>query len=121
MADLMMPVVNLLAPVAGPLPAELSQVLFQSPQVRIERIVSRGHATPAGEWFDQETDEFVVLLAGSAGLRIDGVERLIELKPGDALLLPAHRKHRVEWTDAKLDAIWLAVHVIASDEKGVRA
>lgn len=107
-------IVDLLAPVSGPLAAELCEVLVQSPYARVERIVSRQHATPTDSWYDQETDEMVALLAGSAGLRIEGDERLIVMKPGDALLLPAHRRHRVEWTDPHCDTVWLAVHTSCS-------
>ncbi len=92
------------------LPEELVQVLWQSPHLRVERIVSRGHATPPGEWYDQNTDEWVVLLTGRANLRLVGRDDLVELKPGDYVLLPAHLGHRVEWTDPNQDTVWLAVH-----------
>ena len=101
---------NLFADVPIHLPEELVTLLHQSPQVRIERIVSRQHTTPVGEWYDQETDEYVVLLTGSAGLLIDGNE-VVVMKPGNAILLPAHCRHRVEWTDPACDTIWLAIHV----------
>lgn len=102
---------NLFADIPAALPQELVTLLHQSPHVRIERIVSRQHATPVGEWYDQQTNEYVVLLTGSAGLRIDGRDDLVDMKPGDAILLPVHCRHRVEWTDAACDTIWLAVHV----------
>lgn len=80
-------------------------------KVRIERIVSRGHATPEGEWYDQEWDEWVVLLSGSAGLLFEGDEGPFVLKPGDYLMIPAHCRHRVAWTDPTERSIWLAVHI----------
>ncbi len=107
-------VVNLLAPASGKLIEERFEVLFQSEHVKIERIVSRQHATPPNQWYDQQTDEYVLLLAGSACLRIEGNDELTALKPGDALLLPAHQRHRVESTDPVLDTIWLAIHVTHS-------
>jgi cupin 2 domain-containing protein len=77
--------------------------------VKIERIVSRGHATPEGEWYDQERHEFVLLVQGAARLAwADGSETA--LAPGDWLHIPARQKHRVTWTDPDQDSIWLAVH-----------
>jgi cupin 2 domain-containing protein len=93
------------------LPSELLEVLWQTPGLRLERIVSRGHTTPDGQLYDQATDEWVLMLTGSARLRIEGQGELHELRPGDYLLLPAYCKHRVEWTDPRQDSIWLALHV----------
>ena len=59
--------------------------LLTTPNVRIERIVSTGQASPPGFWWDQEWAEWVVLLTGSAGLRFEGETELRELKPGDPL------------------------------------
>jgi cupin 2 domain-containing protein len=91
------------------LPQELFETLAHSDAVRIERIVSRGHATPEDEWYDQERHEFVLLVQGAARLAwADGRETA--LAPGDWLNIPAHEKHRVAWTDPDQDSIWLAVH-----------
>lgn len=88
---------------------ELIEVLADSGAVRIERIVSRGHVTPDAQWYDQARDEFVVLLSGAARLRFeDG--RIDELAPGDWRIIPAHRRHRVEWTLENTETVWLAVH-----------
>jgi cupin 2 domain-containing protein len=92
------------------LPRELLDVLWQTPNLRVERIVSRGHTTPAGEWYDQDGDEWVVLLTGSARLRIEGRDEALEMRPGDYILLPAHLRHRVEWTDPEQETVWLAIH-----------
>ena len=92
------------------LPEEFVQTLYSAKQVRIERIVSKGQASPEGFWYDQEQDEFVLLVAGSAGLRIEGHEDILVLKPGDYLNIAARLKHRVEWTEAGCDTVWLAVH-----------
>ncbi len=89
---------------------EWTDTLWKSQGLHVERIVSHGHASPPGQWYDQDADEWVLLLTGSAGLSIDGCDGILELRPGDHVLLPAHRKHRVEWTDARCDTIWLAVH-----------
>ena len=76
---------------------------------RIERIVSTGQSTPVHAPYDQDHDEWVLLLSGAAGLWIDG-ERERDLRPGDHVLLPAHRRHRVTWTARTEPTIWLAVH-----------
>lgn len=102
---------NLFAAVpAAPADAEHVETLWQTAAVRVERIVSWGHATPAGEWLDQDTDEWVVLLTGAARLRIDGRADLLDMTPGDWVLLRARLRHRVEWTDPAGPTVWLAVH-----------
>lgn len=100
---------NLFAALPAQLPDELVTVLAESQHVRIERIVSLGHVSPPGFWFDQDQDEFVVLLLGSARLRFDDDEQTLEMKPGDFLHIPAHRRHRVEWTAPDEPTVWLAV------------
>ena len=92
------------------LPDELVETLAVSDRVRIERIVSRGQASPEGFWYDQEENEFVLVLRGSAGLRMEGEDTPRVLTPGDYVLIPAHARHRVEWTDPSGATIWLAVH-----------
>ncbi|MEM7013355.1 MAG: hypothetical protein AAF585_17940, partial [Verrucomicrobiota bacterium] len=91
---------NLFENIPQQLPEELMETLAETDAVRVERIVSRGHASPDDFWYDQERDEFVALLSGSAGLRIEGEADLRVLKPGDWLVIPAHQRHRVEWTAA---------------------
>lgn len=99
---------------AGPLAEEIFDCLAESPGARVERIVSTGQVTPAGEWYDQARDEFVLLASGAARLRIDGEDRDRELGPGDWLVLPAHCRHRVTWTQSDPPTIWLAVHYDAA-------
>lgn len=92
------------------LPAdELFERLAGGGEVLVERIVSTGQATPAGEWLEQERDEWVVLLQGEAGLSYEDGESL-ELRTGDHTLIPAGMRHRVERTSANPPCIWLAVH-----------
>lgn len=98
-----------------PLPDEVTNILVERSGLRIERIVSTGQATPEGQWYDQETDEFVLVVAGAARLRIEGEDRDRELAQGDWLLLPAHCRHRVAWTLSDPPTIWLAVHFRAID------
>ena len=102
---------NLFSNIPGALPEERFETLLQSPHCRLERILSRGHATPPGAWYDQEQREWVVLLAGRAGLRFADDETLLSLNPGDYVWIPAHRRHRVEWTSHDEPAIWLALHL----------
>jgi len=102
---------NLLAGLpAAPLAKEITDVLADAREVRIERIVSTGQVTPEGEWYDQETDEWVLVVAGAARLRIEGEERDLDLAEGDWVLLPAHCRHRVTWTRSEPPTVWLAVH-----------
>jgi len=76
--------------------------------VRIERIVSHGHRSPDGFWYDQRETEWVALLTGAARIAFDD-GREVRLTPGDHLLLPAHTRHRVAWTDPAQATVWLAV------------
>jgi cupin 2 domain-containing protein len=89
---------------------ELTEVLAGRRGVRIERIVSTGQASPEGEWYDQDTDEWVVIIAGAARLRIENEAEDRELGEGDWMLLPAHCRHRVTWTRAEPPTIWLTLH-----------
>ena len=99
---------NLFAELPTELPEELFTTLVAASDVRIERIVSQGHASPADFWYDQPQDEWVMVLKGAARLRFE--DQSIELKPGDFLTIAAHRKHRVEWTTDAEPTVWLAVH-----------
>lgn len=88
---------------------ELFESLVSSDKILIERIISTGQTTPPGEWYDQEQDEWVILLQGYACLAYDD-QTEINLTPGDYLLIPAHQKHRVVYTSSEPPCIWLAVH-----------
>jgi cupin 2 domain-containing protein len=101
---------NLFGNIPSELPEELIEVLSQSDKVRIERIVSRGHSSPDGFWYDQDLNEFVVLLSGSARLAFENKPDEVHLDPGDFLIIRAHEKHRVVCTAEDQDTIWLAVH-----------
>ena len=100
---------NLLAPLPQPALDEISQELLRGNSFRLERIVSMGHTTPAGVWYDQESDEWVLLLSGAAQLRFDDADQL-DMRPGDCILIPAHQRHRVDWTDPQQQTAWLALH-----------
>lgn len=100
---------NLFADLPGERAAESFATLLATEGLRIERIVSLGHASPEGFWYDQDADEWVLLLQGAARLTIEGQEP-IEMVPGSFVNLPAHTRHRVDWTDPDTPTIWLAVH-----------
>jgi cupin 2 domain-containing protein len=90
---------------------EQLSALVDTEGVKIERIVANGQASPPKFWYDQDFDEWALVLGGSAALRLDGDAADRVLRPGDHLFISAHRKHRVEWTDATSATIWLAVHL----------
>jgi cupin 2 domain-containing protein len=100
---------NLFADLPANLPEELVEVLAESPHVRIERIVSTGQASPASFWYDQNQAEWIVVLSGQAKLLFEGEVTSIHLRPGDHVTIPAHRRHRVEWTTPDEPTVWLAV------------
>ena len=89
---------------------ELLTTLAERPGGRIERIVSTGQASPPGFWYDQDWGEWVVLLSGAARLHFADEAEARRLAPGDWVDIPAHCRHRVEWTDPDQPTVWLAVH-----------
>jgi cupin 2 domain-containing protein len=76
---------------------------------RVERIVSKGQSSPEGFWYDQAEDELVILLQGQAKLLIEGEKAPRLLSEGDHLLIPAHCRHRVDWTQPCRETVWLAI------------
>jgi len=100
---------NIYAAIPDRAPEEVFETLVQSGRVRVERIISQAHASPQGSWYDQGQGEWVMVLQGSAGLMFEGQDELVTLKPGDWVDIPAHARHRVEWTDPKQKTVWLAV------------
>ena len=99
---------NILAGIPPVLENELLEPLVLDSACRIERIVSMGHTSPDGFWYDQPWAEWVVLIQGAARVRFE--DRIVDLKPGDHLTIPAHQKHRVDWTLLGEPTVWLAVH-----------
>jgi len=105
-----MKVGSLFAGIPETLPQELFETLLSAPSFKLERIVSAGHATAAGEWYDQDRDEWVLVLRGCALLRFESEPVPLELAAGDYVLIPAHCRHRVEWTSGSEKTVWLALH-----------
>jgi cupin 2 domain-containing protein len=94
----------------APQAEELVDLLSEGPGLRIERIVSTGQASPEDQWYDQVRDEFVLLVAGAARLRIEGEASDRTLEPGGWIVIPAHCRHRVTWTQSLPPTIWLAIY-----------
>jgi cupin 2 domain-containing protein len=89
---------------------ELVEIISETDNIRIERIASRAHSSPNDFWYDQEKNEYVIILKGKAGLAFEDRDDVIVIGPGDYLDIPAHVRHRVEWTDTEEDTIWLAIY-----------
>ncbi len=101
---------NLFAEIPDSSPQELFATLIENPDVRIERIVSHGQVSDPDFWYDQDQHEWVLVLKGSAKLRFAEGDQIVELGPGDFVEIPAHQKHRVEWTASDEPTVWLAVY-----------
>ena len=101
---------NIFSDIQKQTPDEVFDTILKTHQFKIERIISQGHATAEGEWYDQDKNEWVLVLKGNAGVLFEDDDGAVILKAGDYINIPAHRKHRVEWTDPEEETIWLAVH-----------
>lgn len=99
---------NILKEIPSDQSQELIETLWGNRRIRIERIVSQGHASPPDFWYDQDENEFILLIQGSARLQFVG-EEPCEMIPGSYMHIPAHMRHRVDWTDPTQQTIWLAV------------
>jgi len=100
---------NIYNDIPGELPEELVELLAGGKDVKIERILSRGHCSSGDFWYDQEQSEFVLLLKGCASIRFEDAEKCVALGPGDYLNIESHRRHRVESTASDGETVWLAV------------
>ena len=103
---------NIFKDIPFDLPEELIEKIAGNAEkdITIARIISRGQASPPGFWYDQEKDEFVIVLKGKAGLQFKDRDKIEELSQGDYVEIPAHTLHRVEWTSTEEDTVWLAIH-----------
>lgn len=101
---------SLLDNLPSDLPEELFTTILQANNLRIEQIVSQGHASPPGFWYDQEENELVIVLEGSAAVQFEGDAEPVEFRQGSYLNIPAHARHRVAWTDPNQKTIWLAIY-----------
>ena len=101
---------DLFADILDHLKEELIETILQTSNFRIERIISKGHCSPDGFWYDQSGNEWVILLKGSAVLRFENQDQPIKMNLGDYLHIEKHVRHRVEWTNPERETIWLAIH-----------
>ncbi|RDH86081.1 MAG: cupin [endosymbiont of Galathealinum brachiosum] len=99
---------NLFSEVPDSLDKELIEVLLSSENIKVERIVSKGHISPETGWYDQDLNEWVVVIKGEAIIAFENRE--VSLKEGSYINIPAHTKHKVSWTHPQLETIWLAIH-----------
>ena len=102
---------NLLSNLPDATAEECVEVLLSTPNSRLERIVSRGQASPENFWYDQSQAEWVMVLQGKARLAIEADHQEHELGPGDGIYLPLHCRHRVIWTDPDQNTVWLALFI----------
>ena len=89
--------------------AEVFEHLVDAENIKIERIISKGHRSPETGWYDQDTNEWLIVLKGVANLLFDDGSNL-QLKTGDFTTIVAHKRHKVDWTTPDTETIWLAVH-----------
>jgi cupin 2 domain-containing protein len=99
---------NLFKEIPTELKDELFEEILSKENVKIERIISKGHSSPKSGWYDQENHEWVLVLQGEAVIGFENKE--VQLKAGDYLHIPAHVKHKVTWTTPEENTIWLAIH-----------
>lgn len=98
---------NLLYSLPTTISTEIFDTLIQTPNVRIERIISKGHRSEDDFWYGQDEAEWVLVLKGAARLEFE--DGMVELRPGDHLNIAPHQKHRVDWTTPDEETVWLAV------------
>ena len=103
---------NILENIPADIPEEIFETIVQAEHIKIERILSKGHSTPPKSWYNQDFDEWVLVLQGAASIEFDNLKSPKSLNKGDFLWIPAHQKHRVVWTPADTVTIWLAIHIL---------
>ena len=109
-----MKIKNIFNDIPVEIPDEITDTLISSEKIKIERIISKGQRSAENFWYDQEEGEWVILLKGKAKLKFYDQSELVELSPGDYLNIPAHRKHRVEWTSSEESCVWITVYYRAA-------
>ncbi len=99
---------NIFTKIPKDLDEEFFEKLISQDNIKIQRIISKGHTSPKSGWYNQNENEWVIILQGEAILSFE--EKDINLKVGDYINIPAHTKHKVSWTKPNTQTIWLAVH-----------
>lgn len=101
--------INLFQNIPAPDVDEYFDTLWKSADLHIERIISKGHHSEPDFWYDQDWDEWLLILQGRAKIALE-LQQVLTMTVGDTLLIPAHQRHQVLWTDPEQETIWLAVH-----------
>ena len=101
---------HLLQNIPSGLDAEIFETIIDSRHIKIERIISKGHITKENDWYDQDRNEWVMVIQGNATLRFEKDAEVVHLAAGMYINIPAHTRHRVDWTDEHGETIWLAIH-----------
>ena len=101
---------NIFSGIPSFIQAEISETLLKAEAFELERIVSTSQATPEGEWYKKDTEEWVILLSGSAGLLFEDEDEVFIMNAGDYIHIEPHQRHRVEWTGPEQKTVWLALH-----------
>jgi cupin 2 domain-containing protein len=104
---------NIFSGLPSDLEEEVFDELLRAENIRIERIVSQGHTSPETGWYDQEDNEWVLMLEGAGTILFAENEQQVILRKGDYLHIPAHARHKVVWTEPEKLTVWLAVHYTA--------
>jgi cupin 2 domain-containing protein len=89
---------------------EFIEPLVKDSDVKIDRIVSRGHSSDPDFWYNQDENEFVLILQGEAKLKFKDEKNIVRMQKGDYMVIPAHKEHRIKWTPKNEDTLWLTVH-----------
>lgn len=110
---------NLLVDLPDATGSEQFEILWSLSGIRVERIISQGQATPAGQWYDQDWHEWVVLVQGEAVILLEGEATPRHLRTGDWISLPPRCRHRVQWTPPDRVTVWLALHIPVDAKEGV--
>ena len=100
---------NLFQSIPAVIEEEIFETLLQNDDVKIERIISKGHQSPESGWYDESKNEWVIVLKGEAIIAFESGEQE-KLVAGSYINIPTHRKHRVAWTKPDTETVWLAVH-----------
>jgi len=102
---------NIFEEIPGQIPEEIFETIVQASNIKIERIISKGHTTPSKSWYNQNFDEWVLIIQGAAKINFDNHSQPISLTKGSYLWIPAKQKHQVIWTPKDVTTIWLAIHI----------
>jgi len=99
---------NILENIKIPEKGEIFDILNQTGNVKIERIISSGNIPE--KIYVQDHDEWVLILKGRAELKVDGEN--IHLEEMDYLFIKKNIPHKVLNTEN--GTLWLAIHVFNS-------